>query len=281
MKAPMLAHRRIPRLGTDLGLGLVAVLWLIPAVGLAVASLSPQTDLQDQGWWKLFTRPSHTTAENYSHLFSDHTLTKALISTIVITLGATAVTALVGAMAAYALAWHPFLGRDWLFFFVVALLGVPIQIALIPMVKLYSGIGLYDTYVGMILFHVAFGLPFAIFLLTSYFAELPRDLVEAARMDGASELLLFWRVMLPLAWPAIASVSILEFVAVWNDLVVGLVMSQNVQPLIPLLTQQLVKFQSNLGLIAAGGFIAAVVPALIFLLFQRVFVRGLLSGAVK
>ena len=214
-------------------------------------------------------------------MFDNEGITHALWVTVLVTIGATIVPILVAALAAYALAWIEFPGRDWLFLLVVGLLLVPIQMALIPIFRLYNNLNLFDTIPGLILFHSAFALPFAIFLLRNFFVGIPRDLMEAARIDGASEWGLFFKVVLPLGLPAIASLAIFQVLFVWNDLLVGLVLAQSNQPIAPAIASQLRQFGSNLDVLAPASFFSALIPLTIFALFQRYFVQGLLAGSVK
>jgi alpha-glucoside transport system permease protein len=273
--------RAIAKAPVHLVLMLIALLWLIPTAGLFITSLLLPADQAEGGWWNFLFTPSAWTLENYTKMFDNDSIVDALIVTAQVTAGATILPILVAALAAYALAWIEFPGRDWVFLAVVALLLVPIQMALIPMFRLYNTFSLFDTIPGLILFHSAFALPFAIFLLRNFFAGIPRDLMEAARIDGASELRLFFRVVLPLGLPAIASLAIFQVLFVWNDLLIGLVMAQNNQPIAPTLASQLRQFGSNLDVLAPAAFFSAVIPLTIFALFQRYFVQGLLAGSVK
>jgi alpha-glucoside transport system permease protein len=259
----------------------IGILWLIPTAGLFVTSILTPTDQAAGGWWNFLFEPSSWTFENYRSMFDNEGIVDALWITVQVTLGATILPILIASLAAYALAWIEFPGRDWIFLTVVALLLVPIQMALIPMFSLYNRFSLFDTIPGLILFHSAFALPFAIFLLRNFFAGIPRDLMEAARIDGASELRLFFRVVLPLGLPAIASLAIFQVLFVWNDLLIGLVMAQSNQPIAPQLASQLRQFGSNLDVLAPAAFFSAVIPLTIFALFQRYFVQGLLAGSVK
>jgi alpha-glucoside transport system permease protein len=189
---------------------------------------------------------------------------------------------IVAALAAYAFAWTQFRGRDGLFLIVVGLLVVPLQIALIPVARLYDVLGLFGTIPGVVLFHVAFGLPFAIFLLRNFFVGIPEELLEAARMDGAGELKVFRRVVLPLGVPAIASLLIFEFLWVWNDLLVALVFaSGDTQPLTVTIREQLRSFGTNIDVIAPAAFLQMVLPLIVFFAFQRYFVQGLLAGSQR
>ena len=259
----------------------VGILWLMPALGLFLTSLLSAEDVSNQGWWQVFSEPSKVTWENYSNLFANEGMTSAILRTVWITIGATILPVMVAAFAGYALAWLDFPGRDWIFLSVVMLLLIPIQMALIPMFRLYNGFRLFDTLPGLILFHTAFALPFAIFLLRNFFAGIPKELMEAARIDGASEFRIFFRLILPLGLPAIAALAIFQVLFVWNDLLIGLVLAQSNQPLTPVIASQLRQFGSNIDVIAPAAFFSAVVPLTIFIAFQRYFVQGLLAGSVK
>ncbi|MDP8911205.1 MAG: carbohydrate ABC transporter permease [Actinomycetota bacterium] len=273
--------RVVAKAPVHLILVLVGIFWLIPTTGLFVTSLLPAAEQAQGGWWNFFSKPSSWTLENYRDMFDNEGIVDALLVTAQVTIGATVLPILVAALAAYALAWIEFPGRDWLFLAVVGLLLVPIQMALIPIFSLYNRLNLFDTVPGLILFHTAFGLPFAIFLLRNFFAGIPKDLMEAARIDGASELRLFFRVVLPLGLPAIASLAIFQVLFVWNDLLIGLVLAQDNQPIAPTIASQLRQFGSNLDVLAPASFFSAVIPLIVFAAFQRYFVQGLLAGSVK
>ena len=201
--------------------------------------------------------------------------------TAYIAVGNTLLVVILGALAGYAFAWLDFPGRDWLFIGVIGLLVVPLQMALIPMFKLYDTFGLFDTWEGIALFHAAFGLPFAIFLLRNFFVGLPKDIMESARIDGASEIVIFVRLILPLGLPAIASLSIFQFLWTWNDLLVALTFGQNTTPITVWIAGQLREFGTSIDIIAPASFISLVVPLSVFFAFQRYFVQGLLAGSVK
>jgi alpha-glucoside transport system permease protein len=260
---------------------LVAILWLVPTLGIVVTSVLLPEDLGIEGWWNFLFEPSTWTLENYRDMFDNEGITDALFITAQVTIGATILPILVAAGAAYALAWIEFPGRDWVFLTVVGLLIVPIQMALIPMFRFYNSLSLFDTIPGLILFHTAFALPFAIFLLRNFFAGIPRDLMEAARVDGASEFFLFFRIILPLGLPAIASLAIFQVLFVWNDLLIGITLAQDNTPIAPTISQQLRQFGSNLDVLAPASFFSAVIPLTVFAMFQRYFVQGLLAGSVK
>ncbi len=261
---------------------LVALLWVTPTVGLLASSFRDPTDIADSGWWDVFSKPSQLTTESYSTLLGKEVITDSLLNTIYITVPATLIVIVIGSMAGYAFAWMDFKGRDWWFLAVVALLVVPVQIALIPMSDLFGDLGIFGSITGVVLFHVGFGLPFAIFLLRNFFAEIPRELLEAARLDGAGEIRLFTTVILPLGGPAIASLGIFQFLWVWNDMLVALVFSDSdSRPLTVALTEQTRQFSGNIETLAPGAFISMVIPLAVFFAFQRQFVSGVMAGAVK
>jgi alpha-glucoside transport system permease protein len=259
----------------------LGLLWLVPTIGLFLTSLLSAEDYLEGGWWQVLSEPSKFTFENYSAIFDNDTITSSLVTTIWIAIGGTLLPILVGALAGYAFAWLEFPGRDWLFVVVIALLVVPLQMALIPMFRLYETVGINDTVFALILFHTAFGLPFAIFLLRNFFIGIPKDLLEAARIDGASEIRIFLRLILPLGLPAIASLAIFQFLWTWNDLLVALVFGRETQPITVAIYRQLAQFGANIEIIAPATFVSLVIPLLVFFAFQRYFVEGLLAGSVK
>jgi alpha-glucoside transport system permease protein len=265
----------------NLFIALLGLLWLIPTLGLFLTSILPAQAFTVKGWWQIFTKPSLATLSNYTAVLHNHAITHSLLITAEIAVANTLLVILIGALAGYAFAWLEFPGRDWIFIAVIALLVVPLQMALIPTFKLYNILGLYDTVLGIVLFHVAFGLPFAIFLLRNFFIGIPKDIMESARIDGASELKIFYKLILPLGLPAIASLAIFQFLWTWNDLIVALTFGQNVQPITVAIFSNLRQFGANIDLIAPASFISLIVPLAVFFAFQRYFVQGLLAGSVK
>lgn len=260
----------------------VGVAWLVPTVGLAVSSLRSGADASRSGWWEAVSAPSQLTLNSYNKLLDDPRMVEALWNTMLITVPATVLVVVIAALAAYAFAWVRFPGRDGLFLVVVGLLVVPLQVALIPVAELYGKLNLFGRIPGVVAFHVAFGLPFAIFLLRNFFAGIPRELLEAARMDGARERTIFARVVLPLGLPAVASLAIFQFLWVWNDLLVATVFaSPESAPLTVAIREQTRQFGSNIDVIAPGAFVSMVVPLVVFFAFQRYFVQGVLAGSVK
>ncbi|MFB6957193.1 carbohydrate ABC transporter permease [Streptomyces sp. NPDC056309] len=260
----------------------VGLFWLVPTIGLLLSSLRAPEEMSASGWWTVFSKPAQLTFGSYQKLLANGDITDSLVNTVLITVPATVLVVLVGSLAGYAFAWMEFPGRDWWFLAVVGLLVVPVQVALIPIAELFGNIGLFGTIFGVILFHTGFGLPFAVFLLRNFFAEIPRELLEAARLDGAGELRLFARVVMPLGGPAIASLGIFQFLWVWNDMLVALVFTKSgTQPITVALQTQVRQFGNNIDVLAPGAFISMVIPLAVFFAFQRQFVSGVMAGAVK
>ena len=273
--------RAAARAPVNLALLFVGLLWLLPTFALFMTSLMTPQDYNSFGWWRLLSEPSLATWDNYSNLWHDSDIPDALVTTLLITIGGTILPIVIAALAGYAFAWLEFPGRDWLFILVIALLVVPLQMALIPVFKLYNTLGLFDTILGLVLYHTAFALPFAIFLLRNFFMGIPKDVFESARIDGASEARIFLRLVLPLGLPAIASLAIFQFLWVWNDLLVALTFGRETQPITVAIFNNVRQFGNNIELIAPASFISLAIPLAVFLAFQRYFTQGLLAGSVK
>ena len=273
--------RALAKVPLNLFLAFIALLWLMPTIGLFFTSMLSPSDYITNGWWRIFSKPSLATFENYSNVWNSTDIPTALRITAEIAIGGTILPIIAASLAAYAFAWIDFPGRDLMFVIVIALLVVPLQMALIPVFHLYNTLHLYDTVFGLILFHTAFGLPFAIFLLRNFFIGIPKDILESARIDGASEMRIFLRLILPLGLPAIASLAIFQFLWTWNDLLVALVMARNTTPITVDIFSQLRQFGSNIDIIAPASFMSMLIPLVVFFSFQRYFVQGLLAGSVK
>ena len=272
--------RALRRWPLQLFLTVMAVFWLVPTVGLFVNSIRPVEAYGTSGWWEFFTKPTEITLESYRGFFDNSSLVESVWNTVLISVPTTVLVVVVASLAGYAFAWMQFPGRDAMFLLVVALLVVPLQMAFIPVFQLYRTIGLSGI-PAIVVFHVSFGLPFAVFLLRNFFAGLPRDLFEAARLDGASEFRIFVRIVLPLGLPAIGALSIFQFLWVWNDLLVALIFAGDNAPITVAIARQLGQFSSNIGVIAPGAFVSMSVPLVVFFAFQRHFEAGLLGGSVK
>ncbi|GAA2592564.1 carbohydrate ABC transporter permease [Streptomyces tubercidicus] len=261
---------------------LVGLVWLTPAAGLFLSSLRTEEANASSGWWTALTAPGRLSLDNYTALLKDSGIVQAFWNTVLISVPTTLAVVVIAALAGYAFAWMEFPGRDWIFLVVVAMLVVPVQIGLLPVAKLFGALGLFGSIPGVVLFHTAYGLPFAIFLLRNYFAEIPKEMLEAARMDGGGEWRIFSQLVLPLGRPAIASLAIFQFLWVWNDMLVALLFADNEsQPLTVALQSQMRQFGSNIGVLAPGAFLSLIVPLIVFFAFQRHFVQGIMAGSVK
>jgi alpha-glucoside transport system permease protein len=273
--------RAIAKTPVHIFLMFIALLWLMPTLGLFLTSLLSPSDFASNGWWKIISKPHLATWANYGNVWHNTDIPTAIRITAEIAIAGTFLPIILAALAGYAFAWIEFPGRDWLFVAVIAMLVVPLQMALIPIFTLYNHLHLYDTILGLVLFHTAFGLPFAIFLLRNFFIGIPKDILESARIDGASEIRIFLKLILPLGLPAIASLAIFQFLWTWNDLLVALVMARNTVPITVDIFSQLRQFGSNIDIIAPASFLSMIIPLGVFFAFQRYFVQGLLAGSVK
>ncbi|MER5663679.1 carbohydrate ABC transporter permease [Streptomyces mirabilis] len=261
---------------------IVGLVWVTPLAGLFLSSMRSAQDTAKGGWWTALTTPGQLSFDNYSALLGNAGMTRAFWNTVLISVPATVLVVVIAALAGYAFAWLEFPFRDTIFLVVVALLVVPVQIGLLPVAKLFGALGLFGTIPGVVLFHVSYGLPFAIFLLRNYFAEMPKEMLEAARMDGGSEWRIFTQLVLPVGRPAIASLAIFQFLWVWNDMLVALLFADSSsQPLTVELQSQIRQFGSNIDVLAPGAFLSLIVPVMVFFAFQRHFVQGVMAGSVK
>lgn len=265
----------------------ICLIWMLPSLGLLVSSFRPAVDVTSTGWWAIFRSPvqfTRLTVANYVDVITKQGMGRSFLNSLVITVPATIIPILAAAFAAYAFAWMEFRGRDVLFIIVVALLVVPLQMTLIPILRIYNRLGLSGTFFGIWMAHTGYGLPFAIYLLRNYFGGLPRDLFESAYIDGASRLKAFFRIALPLSVPAIAAIAIFQFLWVWNDLLVALIYLGGTEDVAPM-TLQVSNLAGYLGqdwhLLTAAAFVSMAIPLFVFFSLQRYFVRGILAGSVK
>jgi alpha-glucoside transport system permease protein len=266
-------------------LALIGLVWLVPTLGLLVTSFRPRSDIQSTGWWDISNL--HLTVDNYRQVLEAQGMLQAFANTVFIAVPSTLLPLGICALAAYAFSWMRFPFRDTLFLIVVGLLMVPVQVAFIPLLtafrELVPGLELTRGYGAVWLAHTAFALPFGIFLLRNFFITLPPDMIEAARIDGASDAWIFRKIVVPVSVPAIAAYGIFQFLWVWNDLLMALIFVQDASkyPMTRAIQNLLSQYGTEWHLLAAGAFLLMIVPLIVFFSLQRYFVQGLLAGSIK
>lgn len=261
---------------------LIGAMWLLPTVGLFFQSVRSAQDNAQTGWWTIFDNFEQWTWGNYQSILSNDSMVQSLWNTVLIVVPSTFFVVVIGAMAGYALAWIDFPGRTGVLTIIVALMAVPLQVSFIPLAQMFGAMGIFGTRLAVILFHTAFGLPFAVFLMRNYFRQIDSEVMEAARLDGAGEIRIFTKIALPLGAPAIASLTIFQFLWSWNDMLVALIFAgPNDKPITVALSEQLRLFSSNIDILAAGAFISMIVPLLVFFFGQKYFVGAILQGSTK
>ncbi|HMB23968.1 MAG TPA: carbohydrate ABC transporter permease, partial [Anaerolineales bacterium] len=272
---------------TKIVLAILCIAWFVPILGTLITSFRTLDDANSTGWWTVLYTPStwnDFTLSNYNEAITGPAanMGRAFINSFIVTLPATILPILFAAFAGYAFSWLHFKGRFLLFAILVGLQVVPLQMTLVPILRLYAALGLTGTFLGVWLFHTGFGMPYAIYLMRNFLGSLPRDLFESAYLDGASHWTAFYRLVIPLAMPAIASLAIFQFLWVWNDLLVALVFLGGTTPV---MTYQISNMVTSLGagwhLLTAAAFLSMLLPMIVFFSLQRYFVRGMLAGAVK
>ena len=263
---------------------LLAAIWTIPTLGLFVTSFRQKDAINDSGWWAALTGGGFSLDNYQSVIFGGDGMGTAFLNTLAVTIPAVVIPILVAAFAAYGFAWMSFPGKRFLFIIVVALLVVPLQISLIPVLRAYLAVDLNGTFLAVWLAHAGFGLALATYLLYNYISQLPKDILESAFIDGASHFQTFTRLILPLSMPALASFAIFQFLWVWNDLLVAQTFLGTNED-VAVMTSRLLNIVGSRGqdwqLLTAGAFVSMILPVAVFLGLQRFFVRGLLAGSVK
>ena len=267
-----------------LALILISLFWLLPTAALLISSFRPSNEVLTSGWWNALSLPFDFTIRNYQDVLDNNNIGQSFINSLFVSIPATLIPIMIAAFAAFAFAWMDFPGRNWLFILVVGLLVIPLQSTLLPVLQLTTSVGLTGSFLAIWLAHTGFGLPFGIFLLRNFIGSMPREMFESAYIDGASPVTAFFRLVMPLAVPAIASMAIFQFMWVWNDLLVALIILGGTADVAPL-PVQIASLVNSLGqgwhLLTAAAFVSMLLPLVVFFGLQRYFVRGIMGGSVK
>jgi alpha-glucoside transport system permease protein len=276
--------------GSFLVLVVLSAFWLLPTIGLFITSLRAKGEAQTSGWWDVLFNPfsQDWDISSYTTVLTENKLAASFISSMAVTVPATILPLLFAAYAAFGFTFLSFRGREFFFSVIIGLLVVPLQGALVPVLKMFisitdkTGIEISGQYAAAWFVHAAFAMPLAIYILRNYMMTIPNTLIEAARMDGASNFTIFWRLVLPISVPALASFAIFQFLWVWNDYLIAFVFVGNERPVLTYtLLTMLGQYGEGWQAVAAGSFISLSVPLLVFFSLQRYFIRGLTAGAVK
>ncbi len=284
--APIKETRESSKWLIYLTVGIIATLWTIPSLGLLINSFREPRSIRAEGWWNVFDKlfdGATWTMENYSRVL-DEGFGNAFANTLAVTIPSVVIPITIAAFAAYAFAWMKFPGRNVLFVTVVGLMVVPLQMALIPILRVYTSFDVTGTFPAVWLAHAGFGLPLAVYLLRNYMGSLPSSIIESASIDGADHFTIFYRLIIPLSVPVLASFAIFQFLWVWNDYLVALVFL-GIEPQSRVLTVELADLagrgEGALNLLPAAAFVTMILPLAVFFGLQRFFVRGLTAGSVK
>jgi len=262
----------------------ICFLWLLPSLGLFVSSLRPRNLIQQSGWWTAFETPFQFTLDNYRHVVERANMGRSFINSLLIAVPATVFPTVIAIFTAYAFSRLKFFGRDAIFLCIVGLLVVPIQMTLIPVLRVFNHLRLTGTFLGVWLAHTAYGLPFAIYLLRNFVDELPVEMFESAQMDGASHFRIIVSLVIPTSVPALASLAIFQFMWVWNDLLVALIYlggTPDVAPMTVTISNLVSSQGSDWEYLTAAAFISMILPMVVFFSLQKYFIRGIVAGSVK
>jgi alpha-glucoside transport system permease protein len=265
----------------------ICLFWTVPTIGLLVSSFRSRDAVQTSGWWSVFASPldfTQWTLANYDQVLFQSGFAQSFVNSLIVTIPATVIPIMAAAFAAYAFSWMNFPGREVLFVLFVGLLVIPLQVAFIPFIRVFNVLGIEGTYLSVWLAHTGFGMPLAVYILRNYMGSLPREVIESAKVDGASHWAIFWRLILPLSVPALAAFTIFQFLWVWNDFLVALVFlgtTADVRVITVALAELIGARGQDWHLLTAGAFITMIVPMTVFFSLQRFFVRGLTAGSVK
>lgn len=283
-KTKPLGSRIISRIPLHSIIIVVCAIWLLPTAGLLISSFRPRNLILNSGWWKAFTLPFQFTLSNYREVLSTANMGQSFGNSLLIAIPATVLPILIATYAAYAFSWMRFPGRNALFLFIVALMVVPLQMTLIPILRLFNRVNLTGTFVGIWIAHSAYGLPFSIYLLRNFIGDLPGEIFESAVIDGANHFNIFFRLVLPISLPAVASLCIFQFMWVWNDLLIALIYlggTPEVAPMTVTISNLVNSYGGGWQLLTSAAFLSMILPLLVFFSLQKYFVKGILSGSVK
>lgn len=291
--SPRWVAQRFSRVALHIAVIGLTLAWMVPTLGLLISSFRPTAAILTTGWWTALSPPFQFTLKNYSDMLTQSNLGTAMFNSFMVAIPSTVIPVTIAAFAAYAFAWMKFPGRDWIFLAFVGLLAVPLQLTFVPVLSFFvqhgivpdqlTAVGL-PPWLGLWLAHAGYGLPFSTYLLANFFRALPSDLFESAEIDGAGTLTVFFRIILPLSVPALASLVIFQFLWVWNDVLVALIYvggSPDVAPLTVNLADLTNSLGQNYQLLTSAAFFSMIIPLVVFLSLQRYFVRGILAGSVK
>jgi alpha-glucoside transport system permease protein len=273
-----------PRFFLHVAIIVICVAWFLPSLGLFVSSVRPKNLIAITGWWEAFIPPFRFTLDNYAHVLSQGHMGLSFVNSLIIAVPSTIMPILIAAFAAYAFAWMRFPFKEAIFLTIVGLLVVPTQMTLIPVLRLFNKLGLTGSFLGIWLAHTGYGLPFAIYLLRNFMQDLPGSILESAYLDGATHPQIFFRLIVPISVPAIASLAIFQFMWVWNDLLIALIYlggTADVAPMTVTMSNMVNSYGGGWEYLTAAAFISMVLPLLVFFTLQKYFVRGILAGSVK